>query len=385
MGYTEEDYKAYIKAKNSDPSITKKEDGNFYINNGEKEFCAGHFYQQSVNDMSAKFHSNVGPSVKDELELRIYYPENVNDMTEFFLKLGVSGLQVFADVDPENPKKPKSMFQVASNFNGIETIDEEATPETEDFTTNYIYDHTQGPGASVSAGPAAIARVFAAYYDDRNPAQEWAQRGLKHQVNMLAGVRDHYRVVNGYVVNFDGQKDVTQPLPDTSERGLDSIAGKVQLCVHENADVTFGARYYDNDDNDYMAVLKDPHRINQVFTAAMNLRQGANGKANQMLPDSPIKSKALLRASYMGSYLAAINTGCESLYLTLIGGGAFGNDLNIIFNEIINAHTSIGMNEKNTCLKKVYLWVFKKTPELEQLLAHLKTRSIRYVSTAITI
>ena len=385
VGYTEEDYKAVIKAKGTDQTIRKDPEGNFIINNGSQDFCAGKFNLRSVDEMNSSFSTSTLPSVKDKLELLIYYPENVRDMSEFFLKLGVSGLQVFADIDESNPKHPKSMFQVASNFNGIETIDETATPDSEDFTTNYIYDHTQGPGASVSAGPAAIARVFAAFYDESKPAGEWAQRGLDHQINMLSDVSGYYNVINGYVVNSVNGSDQTQPLMDTSEEYVNSIAGKVKLCVHENADVTFGARYYDDDENDYMAVLKEPHRINQVFTAAMNLRQGPNGKANQMLQDSPAKSRVLLRASYVGSYLAAVNTGCESLYLTLIGGGAFGNDLNIIFDEIIYAHKKIGLDERNGVLKKVYLWTFKKTRELEMFVGKLKDAGIKYTCAGITI
>ena len=42
------------------------------------------------------------------------------------------------------------MFQAASNFNGVECISEGSTPDSPNFTTQYFYDHTQGPAASIS-------------------------------------------------------------------------------------------------------------------------------------------------------------------------------------------------------------------------------------------
>lgn len=64
-----------------------------------------------------------------------------------------------------HPDYKDAVFQVASNHNGIEAISESSYPDAPSFVTNYIYDRTQGPRASVSAGPAAIARVYAMFYD----------------------------------------------------------------------------------------------------------------------------------------------------------------------------------------------------------------------------
>lgn len=386
VGYDEETYKKIRDSSDKDPSITKGSDGNFYISNGSKEFCAGNFKLKSVGEMFSEFNSATPTdttSMHDKVTLNIYFPAPGSDMTEFFLKLGVSGLQVFAETDTTGTKKPKSMFQVASNFNGIEAVEESAPPESEEFTTNYIYDQTQGPGASVSAGPAAIARVYAAFYNEGKRPYEWSQRG-ENQIKMLEDVSDYYRVTNGYVVNSENNVDLTKHhITEGDDTTINEVAKKVKLCVHTNVDVVFGARYYNDDDDDVMAVLKDPHRINQVFTAAMNLHQGPNGKANQILPDSPAKSRALLRAAYMGTYLSAINTGCEVLYLTLIGGGAFGNSIKIIFDEILNAHKMIAMNEKNRCLKCVKLWLFKSTKEMQDFVKTLEEERINFVLSSI--
>ena len=46
--------------------------------------------------------------------------------------------------------------QVASNFNGVEAISEGSSPDGSSFTEKYIYDLTQGPAASISAGAGAF-------------------------------------------------------------------------------------------------------------------------------------------------------------------------------------------------------------------------------------
>lgn len=52
------------------------------------------------------------------------------------------------------------LFQVASNFNGLEFPSELSSCEDPNFLTSYCFDNTQGPAASISAGGAAITRLF---------------------------------------------------------------------------------------------------------------------------------------------------------------------------------------------------------------------------------
>ena len=84
-----------------------------------------------------------------------------------------------------------SVFQVISNFNGLESLNEFHQPGTSNlnfyliclfflkgdptFTENYSKDKTQGCTASISAGAAAISRVYAAFADKSIPQQEWGQ------------------------------------------------------------------------------------------------------------------------------------------------------------------------------------------------------------------
>ena len=106
---------------------------------------------------------------------------------------------------------------------------------------------------------------------------------------------------------------------------------------------------------------------------------------HERIRTSQAKAKALLRAAYLGSYLSAIETGCENLFLTLIGGGAFGNDLQTIFIEILNAHKRIALHRNNTTLKKVELFLFKKPDFIGGFLDKLVTDGIKFTCVGVKV
>jgi len=86
----------------------------------------------------------------------------------------------------------------------------------------------------------------------------------------------------------------------------------------------------------------DGQFVNQVFTAAMNL----GGFVGEMSKSSIVENLArfLLRGAYKATILSAIENsqtqpssviGKDKLYLTLIGGGVFGNKYNWITDAIM--------------------------------------------------
>jgi hypothetical protein len=73
------------------------------------------------------------------------------------------------------PENRNALFQIASNFNGVEAVTETSYPNSPDFTTKYYTDRTQGPAASISAGAGAITRVHAAFFNEKKNPDEWGQ------------------------------------------------------------------------------------------------------------------------------------------------------------------------------------------------------------------
>ena len=56
------------------------------------------------------------------------------------------------------PENNNALFQVASQFNMLEMIGPEVTPE--DGVTRYQYDKTQGPACAIAAGAATVFRNY---------------------------------------------------------------------------------------------------------------------------------------------------------------------------------------------------------------------------------
>ncbi|KAH3764491.1 hypothetical protein Pelo_3597 [Pelomyxa schiedti] len=240
----------------------------------------------------------------------------------------------------------RAVFQVASNFNGVESPSESRAPDASSFTEDYISDRTQGPAASVSAAAAAIARVHAAFYDPFKPPSSWRQTREK-QIEFLENIKQHFPVRNGYVILSEEPTN----FPGPAEQG--DLLNSTKIGLHTDCQVVFGGC----PDWDHFTVVPSKHTVDQVFCAAMNCGQGMSGARNRKHTESEKKRRFLLDAAYQGSYLAAAVREAPSLFLTLIGGGVFGNPIPEICQAIFDAHMQVTRHP--ACkLNKVVLALF---------------------------
>jgi len=223
-------------------------------------------------------------------------------------------------------------FQAASNFNGVEGISEYKTPDSETFTEDYIYDRTQGPAASLGAPGAAITRVHAAFYNKNGDPFEWRQTGVK-QIEFLDQVSEHFPTINGYVIQ-DPDKQPEFPKEGTDE--YDKLLDITKIGIHKDVQIVFGQRGFR-----FRPLGRTDQYVDQVFCAAMNMRQGMSGQRNSRISNAREKALFILRSAYYGSYLAAVVNKRKKLYLTMIGGGVFGNEKSDIWKAICEAHSLI--------------------------------------------
>ncbi|KAL7713120.1 Macro domain-containing protein [Entamoeba marina] len=187
-----------------------------------------------------------------------------------------------------NPKYNKSVF-------------ENISPDSSKFTTNYIYDQTQGPAASIGAPAAAIERVHFPFYDENTLQVKY------------------YHIENGYPL-----------LNSTCENPSIFDYDKYIACIHSNVETTF--RF----NSTQIEVIKKEHR---------------NSKQR------PILSKLPLDCAYETAYLTAIRNKREKIILTLLGNGVFGNDTKEVCESIIRNHLEYGM-KNNSTLSKVILPIY---------------------------
>jgi len=197
------------------------------------------------------------------------------------------------------------------------------------FTENYHSDKTQGPIASISSGGAAIVRVHAAFYNPSTPGSSWKQTS-SHQHNLLYRLHEHFPVKNGYVcLKPDGPK-----FPKLNSKEYDKMLLDTQVCYHKDVQVTTGLR----STNGFERVTDPNQVVDQVLVAAINLHQDQIGMINAADPRAEDKCRFILDYAYQSTYISAITNKRTQIYLTLVGGGVFGNKREWIYEAIIHAH-----------------------------------------------
>jgi len=244
------------------------------------------------------------------------------------------------------PEYHEAVFQVASNFSGIEAISQTSDLEDSCFCSNYIHDLTQGPAASISAGGAAIARVLTGLYSSSEPPTVWRQTNAR-QVNLLSRVLPKFdvaKLVKGYLV-LDPTSTSTNTFPsvDTAE-----LLPLYKVGYHRACQVTSGHRCLRTGVTE---PVREGQTIDQVFAAAVNLAQGYDGRMNRKCMHAESITRLTLRAAYIGAYLGARLNGRNLLVLTLVGGGVFGNSYEWICDAIAEAHRLYGKHP----LKRIVL------------------------------
>jgi hypothetical protein len=224
-------------------------------------------------------------------------------------------------------------FQVASQFNCLEFASPDATPE--EGIAIYAHDKTQGPACSIACGPATAYRNYCVEVEGRRGQRQ--DRQINNLADVCASVDPGGRllkVTNGYVfANDSGLKTLNEALETKDEDEIDAIGQKLRIGVHSDVQVTssnWGAR-----------LVEDPEQtVTQVFGSALSVAYSRNA-THLWAP--------LARMVLNASYRATLHVGAEAkerhgdkdgsrrVFLTLLGGGVFGNELEWIVDAIRGA------------------------------------------------
>jgi hypothetical protein len=233
-----------------------------------------------------------------------------------------------------NPAHEGHMFQAASQFDALECIQAKRDRADNTFLTDYVHDGTQGPYVSLVCPAAAISRRDLAHIQDDEDAPSQAIKGKN--INYLSALGKHrFEVVDGYIVNNTREK--TLPENKTERRDL---SDQVTIMYNEGASV-----YMDITDSHAYKMVKRPFKVHQVFVAAMNIAQGGSGMDNSRNDDKANrddKLRFLLTCAYEATYLAAHKCKAPALWLTLVGGGVFGNPIPLVLEVINEVHQGLG-------------------------------------------
>lgn len=300
----------------------------WYLKNGAHRYAAGKTELRRVEDVRM-------PDVDHGVPLCVLVAANGEHLPVSVVQEALAG----------------ATFQVASNFNALEAVTEASSPEDERFLTDYVHDHTQGPDASVGAGAAAVYRLFLA--QPINMASGWMH---KHPESTMR---------NGYL-----------SLARAEANRREGTVTDVSVLLHRDVDVTFYRPSLDS-----LETVPHPHRIHQVFCAALNCKQGHSGRLNRE-HDAAIDfatARLFLRAAYLGTYQAAIAAGSDVLCVTLLGNGAFGNALEWVVEALAHAHRALGGHFRRVFLihydnPSVTQWALyqRAFPHLKRIVFHTR-------------
>lgn len=236
----------------------------------------------------------------------------------------ISVREVVADVQHlhREVSNAGSLFQVASQVNLLEMASPSVTPE--DGVGSYEHDRTQGPACAVAAGAGTIYRNYFASVNGEIGQSAGNQLDCLADIGKALGNSDGrlWEMKNGYALaSHGGLIEISNRLRAASESELDGLRGLLRIGIQWNTQVT----------------LEDSgHTVSQAYCSALPVaysRQPASLWAEF--------ARLVLEASYEATMCAAIlnsvRNGNNRLFLTLLGGGAFGNEIDWIIEAIRRA------------------------------------------------
>ena len=227
----------------------------------------------------------------------------------------IGDIQVLhADIENSN-----SLFQVASQFNLLEMVSPQVTPEN--GVGIYENDFTQGPACAIACGAGTIYRNYFVSVNGQTGQSEHNQIDCLEDLGRELGNvgKRLWQMRNGYALATEaGLREIANTIQSSSIPELDDLRQQLRIGVHWETQVTHN---------------ECQHTVTQAFCAALPVAYSHH--APQLW--EPF-AKLILEAAYEATICAAIInariTGQKRLYLTLLGGGAFGNRMSWIIDAI---------------------------------------------------
>lgn len=220
--------------------------------------------------------------------------------------------EVVADVQKlhQDSANAGAMFQVASQFNLLEMVSPSYSPE--DGIDIYENDRTQGPACAIACGAGTIYRNYFAEVNGQTGQSSDNQIDCLSDIGEALGNTDGslWAMKNGYALpTASGLHAISQRLSAASEAERDELRQRLRIGVQWDTEVTLECA---------------SHTVTQAYCSALPVAYSSQPAARWA-----DFAQLVLEASYEATICAAVlnaqNTGNKTVFLTLLGGGAFGN------------------------------------------------------------
>jgi hypothetical protein len=278
-----------------------------------------------------RLHSRVSSKSYGIGSLELVSLENLRDRAAAIRRPGrikVSIVEGDARQLHRAPEYADALFQVASQFNLLEMISPDVTPES--GVTGYEHDQTQGPACAIAAGAATVYRNYFVPVSGQEgqtsdlQLNALADLGNAFSLALSRPVGELWEMKNGYALcSKAGLRSIEDYLAGLASPDIDHLSGKLRIGLHQDVEVTDGPRL-------------PGAKVSQAFCSALPV-------ACSRLPQAAWTEFAcfVLDAAYEATLLAGLcNAGrgrSNILLLTQLGGGAFGNHQDWIFSAVRKA------------------------------------------------
>jgi hypothetical protein len=311
------DEDTFQQPENLKKNILKQQDGTFIVKSMHPNpvwYKAGAFKAWSIQEVRDEM-------VKREKDGSLKKSNKPGTFNILGPKVGVGELQT-------SGKNKHPVVMVASNFNAVVDIGASMLE-----VTHYPNDPTQEQRATMAGLPGILLRYFYGCYSATEPdPKKWRQLPdsnffdsgtLKNieqsqQIHLLTG--PGIQVKDGYVKFVP-----TKALADAFD--AETIAN--QIGYHRDIQVLLSG----TDKSGAYGILKDPTKlVDHVMVAALPLSEMFGAYHND--PSLQRITQKVLNNAYEGTIRAAILHGRKRIFLTWLGGGAFGNPKDMIAKAI---------------------------------------------------
>jgi len=218
-----------------------------------------------------------------------------------------------------DPLNNGAIFQAASQFNLLEMVGPNVTPQN--GVGIYEYDKTQGPACAISCGAGTIYRNYFVEVNGRRGQTKDNQIDcLKDIGRALGNENDRLWIMsNGYALpSAKGLNEVNQLIEEMSNEEYDQLKALLRVGIQWDTQVTLNAC---------------SSIVSQVYCSGLPVSY-----SNIPQSDWEPFARMILEACYEATFHAGVinyhKTGNPKVYMTLVGGGAFGNSTEWIFDAL---------------------------------------------------
>jgi len=256
-----------------------------------------------------------------------------------------------------DPANAGAFFQVASQFNLLEMTGPNVTPER--GVGIYENDQTQGPACAIACGAGTIYRNYFAGFDGRIGQTADKQIDCSADLGLQLGNTDQrfWKMQNGYLFpTDDGLAEITETIRSASQADRDALLGQLRIGLQLDAEVTLRGT---------------GHRVSQAYCSALPVAYGRQ-PTDQWADFAQLILDAAYEATLAAAAINANQSGNRVVYLTLLGGGVFGNRDRWIITAIERAfqkHSKQGLDIRIVSYRQ-------SKPAVAELVKRINTKSV---------